>query len=71
MDFAAIDEQPVDLVFLLLIPSNAGSEHLAALAAASRQLRNRKVAQRLRTAKDAADLHKILAGDAVESPSKV
>ncbi len=38
--YQAIDEKPVDLVFLLLIPPDAGSEHVAALAAISRPLRD-------------------------------
>jgi PTS system nitrogen regulatory IIA component len=52
IDFAAIDEQPVDLVFLLLIPSGAGNEHLAALAAVSRRLRDKDVLRQLRAQKD-------------------
>jgi PTS system nitrogen regulatory IIA component len=51
IDFAAIDEQPVDLVFLLLIPAAAGNEHLAALAAVSRRLRDKDVLRELRAQK--------------------
>jgi PTS system nitrogen regulatory IIA component len=46
--FDAIDEQPVDLVFLLLVPDRAGTEHLAALAAVARHLRDRALAAQLR-----------------------
>jgi PTS system nitrogen regulatory IIA component len=52
IEFAAIDEQPVDLVFLLLIPADAGSEHLAALAAVSRRLRDKDVLRQLGAQKD-------------------
>jgi PTS system nitrogen regulatory IIA component len=58
--YDAIDDEPVDLVFLLLIPANAGGEHLAALAAISRQLRERGCAGRLRKAADADELCGIL-----------
>src|SRR5690242_2791210 len=60
IDFAAIDGQPVDLVFVLLIPANAGREHLAALAAISRRLRDRDTVRRLRIAADAPAIYTIL-----------
>jgi nitrogen PTS system EIIA component len=46
--FDAIDEQPVDLIFVLLAPENAGAEHLKALARVSRLLRDRAVCDKLR-----------------------
>ena len=46
--FDAIDEQPVDLVFLLLAPSDAGADHLKALAKVSRLLRNGVVCDKIR-----------------------
>ena len=61
IDFASIDGLPVDLVILLLNPANAGSQHLATLAALSRPLRNESFMQRLRQAPDAMTLHKVLA----------
>jgi nitrogen PTS system EIIA component len=61
IDFTAIDERPVDLVFLLLIPDEAGNDHLAALACVSRRLRDRDAAAQLRTAKSGAELYEILA----------
>jgi PTS system nitrogen regulatory IIA component len=39
LDFAAIDGQPVDLVFLLLLPGSLGGEQLNVLATVARQLR--------------------------------
>ena len=60
IDFDAIDEQPVDLVFLLLIPETAGSEHVAALAAISRRMRDAAFAQRLRKAAGAGEMYAIL-----------
>jgi PTS system nitrogen regulatory IIA component len=61
IDFAAIDGEPVDLVFLLLIPPDAAGQHLAALAAIARPLRTAGFPHRLRKAKDAAELHTLMA----------
>jgi PTS system nitrogen regulatory IIA component len=60
IDFAAIDDEPVDLVFLLLTPEDAGREHLAALAAISRVLRDDAVARNLRAARDTYGLYACL-----------
>lgn len=48
IDFEAIDEQPVDLIFLLLAPGTAGADHLKALARVSRLLRDRPTREKLR-----------------------
>jgi len=50
IDFNAIDDMPVDLVFLLLSPPDAGVEHLKALARVSRRLRDRTFVAKLRGA---------------------
>jgi len=61
IDFASIDDKPIDLAILLLTPSNGNTQHLATLAAVSRPLRNDMFVQRLRQAPDAIALHKVLA----------
>ncbi len=48
IDFQAIDEQPVDLIFLLLAPESAGADHLKALARVSRLLRDKAMCEKLR-----------------------
>lgn len=48
VDFDAIDEQPVDLMFLLLAPETAGADHLKALARVSRLLRDQAMCEKLR-----------------------
>jgi PTS system nitrogen regulatory IIA component len=48
VDFDAIDDQPVDLIFLLLAPANCGAEHLKALAKVSRMLRDRGLCEKVR-----------------------
>lgn len=50
IDFQAIDDLPVDLVFLLLSPSDAGVEHLKALSRVSRRLRDAAFVAKLRGA---------------------
>jgi PTS system nitrogen regulatory IIA component len=60
VDFEAIDEKPVDLVFLLLSPEDAGADHLQALASVSRLLRDAALCQRLRDAKDVASIYRLL-----------
>ena len=57
--FDSVDA-PVDLVFLLLSPATAQGEHLAALAAVSRHLRDRELAARLRKAANTAALCNLL-----------
>ncbi len=60
IDFNAIDERPVDLVFLLLIPESAGNEHVVALAAISRRMRDQTVMQQLRKAAGVAEIYALL-----------
>ena len=60
IDFEALDDQPVDLLFLLLAPENAGADHLKALARIARIMREPGVATRLRAAADPASLHTVL-----------
>lgn len=60
VDFDAIDDQPVDLVFLLLAPESAGADHLKALARISRLLRDPGLVAKLRGTDDAQGLYAIL-----------
>ncbi|WP_132251293.1 PTS sugar transporter subunit IIA [Methylobacterium segetis] len=60
--FDAIDEAPVDLVCLLLLPADAGGEHPNALACIARRLREPGIAAALRGARDAATLRAALCG---------
>ncbi|MCG8435222.1 MAG: PTS sugar transporter subunit IIA, partial [Gammaproteobacteria bacterium] len=48
IDFDAMDDQPVDLIFLLLAPESAGADHLKALARVSRLLRDPGICAKLR-----------------------
>jgi nitrogen PTS system EIIA component len=62
IDFAAIDGKPVDLVFLLLSPTWSNTQHVAALAAVSRRLRDRPVADAIRSTTSAPEIHTLLMG---------
>jgi len=48
IEFDAIDDRPVDLIFLLLAPEGAGADHLKALARISRLLRDQAMCEKLR-----------------------
>lgn len=60
IDYDSVDDEPVDLVVLLLAPEGAGADHLKALARISRILREPLAVDRLRGAKDAAALYSVL-----------
>src|SRR5579883_2436378 len=60
IDFDAIDEQPIDLVFLLLAPEGAGADHLKALARVSRLLRDSTMCEKLRGTDTADGLYMLL-----------
>jgi PTS system nitrogen regulatory IIA component len=50
VDFQAVDDMPVDLVFAMFSPADAGSAHLKALARVSRRLRDKGFVTKLRGA---------------------
>jgi PTS system nitrogen regulatory IIA component len=60
VEFDAIDERPVDLIFLLLAPESAGADHLKALARVSRLLRDKAVCDKLRGSDTAEALYSLL-----------
>ena len=60
IEYDAVDNQPVDLVFMLLAPEGAGADHLKALARVSRLLRNQAACEKLRAAKSSEALYAIL-----------
>ena len=62
-DYGAVDGAPVDLVFALFAPRDAGVEHLKALALVSRTLRNPTTCAKLRSNDSASTLHAILTAE--------
>jgi PTS system nitrogen regulatory IIA component len=62
VDFHSVDGLPVDLVFLILSPPDAGAGHLKALAGVSRVLRDRATVAKLRGARSRDALFALLVG---------
>ena len=69
VDFDAVDDQPVDLVFALFAPKDAGAEHLRALARVSRLLRQSDLREQLRQARTADAIHTLLVQEPTARPS--
>ena len=67
IEFDSIDEQPVDLIFLLLAPECAGADHLKALARVSRLLRERSTCEKLRGSEDPNALYALLIETATDA----
>ena len=60
INFEAVDDQPVDLIFLLLAPEGAGADHLKALARVARLFREPGTASKLRASTDKSALYSVL-----------
>ena len=60
MDFDSVDRQPVDLIFALFAPKDAGVDHLKALALVSRTMRDEGICAKLRANTDPAKLYAVL-----------
>lgn len=65
IDFEALDDEPVDLVFLLLAPEGSGADHLKALARIARVMRQPATVEKLRDTADPAAIYTLL----TESPA--
>ena len=63
IDFQAVDDLPVDIVFALLSPVDAGALHLKALARVSRRLRERGFVDKLRGAGSRDAIYALLTAD--------
>jgi len=69
VEFQSVDDQPVDLLFALFAPKNAGAEHLRALARVSRLLRQAELREQLRKARSADAVHALLVQDVSARPA--
>lgn len=67
VDYDSVDDAPVDLLFALFAPPEAGVEHLRALARVARLLRQADLREQLRHARTTDAVHALLAQPA--SPS--
>ena len=67
IEFQSVDNLPVDLVFLLLSPTDAGADHLKALAGVSRALRDKQTLAKLRGARSKDAIYALLAAEAAHA----
>ena len=62
IEFGAVDDKPVDLVFLLILPAHVPEEQLRCLACVARRLKEPGLPQALRKASDPVQLFELLVG---------
>lgn len=60
VDYDAIDEKPVDLLFALLVPEDSAEQHLEILSHLAQMFSDREIVQQLRTARTANEIYKTL-----------
>lgn len=60
IEFEALDDEPVDIVFLLLAPEGSGADHLKALARIARVMREPSTVEKLRDTHEAAAIYSLL-----------
>jgi PTS system nitrogen regulatory IIA component len=60
IDFNAIDNKPIDIMFMLLSPESSGADHLTALAKISRVLKDNTLIDKLRKVTDAEEIYALL-----------
>ncbi len=64
VDYDSVDDRPVDLLFMLMAPEDAGADHLKALARVSRLLRDKEICDKLRGADSGDALYVVLSAGA-------
>ena len=69
IDFEALDDQPVDLVFLLLAPEGAGADHLKALSRIARVLRDPDTVAKIRATREVDAIHTLLSQAPAVNPA--
>ncbi|QSX29543.1 PTS IIA-like nitrogen regulatory protein PtsN [Shewanella cyperi] len=62
ISFDAIDKQPVDILFALLVPSDQCQQHLSTLAAMAEKLNDKQILKQLRKSQDDAELYQVITG---------
>jgi len=60
VDYDSVDDQPVDIIFLLLVPESAGADHLKALSRVARALRDVEMVDAIRSNTDPAVVYALL-----------
>lgn len=69
INYDALDDQPVDLVFCLVIPEGGNENHLQVLAQLAEMFSDPQVSAKLRSAESAHELYEIIAGWSPRSPA--
>lgn len=67
VDYDSVDDQPTDLIFLLLAPETAGADHLKALAQVSRILRDKATCDKLRGSEGGDAIYAVLTASGASS----
>lgn len=62
IDFDSLDGEPVDLIFVLLVPYEATEQHLQILKMLAEKLDQDELREALREAPDAASLYRVMTG---------
>ena len=57
IDFLALDEEPVNIMFVLLVPTSETTEHLATLAMLAEKFQVDEYSRKLRASKNSAELY--------------
>lgn len=60
--FDAIDKQPVDILFALLVPADQCQQHLSTLSCMAEKLSDKQVLKQLRKTHDETELYQVITG---------
>ncbi|GMA83393.1 hypothetical protein GCM10025855_29260 [Shewanella glacialipiscicola] len=60
--FDAIDKQPVDILFALLVPADQCQQHLSTLSCMAEKLSDKQILKQLRKTHDEAELYQVITG---------
>jgi PTS system nitrogen regulatory IIA component len=60
IEYDAIDKQPVDIFFAILVPEQQANEHLGTLSAIAAKLTDKDTLQRMRDAQTDEELFKVI-----------
>ncbi|AZG34857.1 MAG: PTS IIA-like nitrogen regulatory protein PtsN [Shewanella psychromarinicola] len=58
--FDAIDKQPVDILFALLVPADQCQQHLGTLSSMAKKLSDKQILKQLRKSHNATELYRVI-----------
>lgn len=68
VEFDSIDNQPVDIIFALLVPESEHENHLQTLASVARRMNDKDCTRALRQADSDKALYQLFVGEGEQSP---